>query len=158
MCVRAKEILLDGKRISLEKSLGYTGFGKRLRLEKTKRLKNVFLAQGDACHLPFESDSLDCVVNTYLIDRVKEPQRVISELARVLKPGGIFVLSDPMSFEDKASRKKLGTVEGIVKLIEAQGVRIDESIDGLIYREVKDVRGNYSDFQSFVCHGRKKVR
>lgn len=45
---------------------------------------------GDAKQLPFENDTFDIVFSTGLLEHFKEPQIVIDEMVRVLKPNGIF--------------------------------------------------------------------
>jgi ubiquinone/menaquinone biosynthesis C-methylase UbiE len=42
----------------------------------------------DAERLPFEDDAFDTVVSTLVLCTVDHPQQAISEIARVLKPGG----------------------------------------------------------------------
>ncbi|HEY0377207.1 MAG TPA: class I SAM-dependent methyltransferase [Pyrinomonadaceae bacterium] len=156
MCRRAKDIVIDGKEISLTEALLPRGFKKSLLvLKETKKAKNVFIAQGSAVSLPFRDNSFDCVVNTYLIDRVDKPKLAISEMVRVLKPGGLFVLSDPLNYEKAKPQRTIPTARKLKEVIESYGVQITESFDGLVYREVKDIRGNYDDFLSFICIGRK---
>lgn len=43
---------------------------------------------GDAHHLPFPENSFDAVVCETMLEHVLEPERVIAEMHRVLKPGG----------------------------------------------------------------------
>lgn len=52
---------------------------------------NIRLLIADAVSLPFESASQSAVVTQYLMDAVSNPWAVIDEIARVLKPGGIWV-------------------------------------------------------------------
>ena len=49
--------------------------------------------QGDAQALPFEAESFDAVVCGYGIIHVPEPQKALSEMHRVLKPGGHIAIS-----------------------------------------------------------------
>jgi ubiquinone/menaquinone biosynthesis C-methylase UbiE len=49
------------------------------------------LAQADAQQLPFTDNSFDTVVATYVLCSVAEPQRTLSEIARVLRPGGHYL-------------------------------------------------------------------
>ncbi len=49
--------------------------------------------QGDAQALPFEAKSFDAVVCGYGIIHVPEPQKALSEMHRVLKPGGHIAAS-----------------------------------------------------------------
>lgn len=158
MCQRAKEILIDGKTVSLGKALAHTGFDPScLEFIKTKNLNNVFIAQGSALELPFKPDSFDCIVNTYLIDRIKpDPAKAIEQMVAALKPGGLFILSDPLNYDDAAAREKLPTTEVLLDLLKHQGIQEIESFDGLVYREVKDIRGNFSEWSSFIYIGRKQ--
>jgi ubiquinone/menaquinone biosynthesis C-methylase UbiE len=157
MCKRARQILVEGRSIDLSKSLADTGFGKKLVFDRTKRLKNVMIAQGSVIKLPFRPESFDCVVNTYLIDRLPDPIQAIEEMARVLKPKGLLILSDPLNFDKPRAREKMRDVNDLVRIVERQGIQIKEKFDGLIYREVLDSRGNYHDWRSFVCFGQKKT-
>jgi phosphatidylethanolamine/phosphatidyl-N-methylethanolamine N-methyltransferase len=46
----------------------------------------------DAAHLAFPDASFDCVVAQFVITLVAEPERVLSECARVVRPGGEIIL------------------------------------------------------------------
>jgi ubiquinone/menaquinone biosynthesis C-methylase UbiE len=46
----------------------------------------------DAGDLSFEDESFDCVVAQFVITLVANPEQVLSECARVLKPGGQIIL------------------------------------------------------------------
>lgn len=156
MCTRAKEILIEGKEISLVESLSYTGFdSRRLKLDQTKKAQNVFIAQGSVITLPFKNASFNCVVNTNLIDRVPDPVAAVSEMARILKPSGLFILCDPLNFADSEPQKAIPDRKTLIAVIKSRGIEITEWFDNLVYREVKDIRGNYEDFLTFVCVGRK---
>ena len=50
------------------------------------------LLQMDAADLDFEDQSFDCVVAQFVITLVENPERVLSECARVLRPGGEIIL------------------------------------------------------------------
>jgi ubiquinone/menaquinone biosynthesis C-methylase UbiE len=50
------------------------------------------LAVMDAHHLRYEDASFDCVVGQFVITLVADPERVLSECARVVKRGGQIVL------------------------------------------------------------------
>jgi ubiquinone/menaquinone biosynthesis C-methylase UbiE len=53
------------------------------------------ILQADAAHLPVASASMDVVVAVRLILHVRNPEVVFAEVARVLRPGGLFVLEFP---------------------------------------------------------------
>jgi phosphatidylethanolamine/phosphatidyl-N-methylethanolamine N-methyltransferase len=50
------------------------------------------LAVMDAHHLRYDDASFDCVVGQFVITLVADPERVLGECARVLKPGGQIIL------------------------------------------------------------------
>jgi len=50
------------------------------------------LAVMDAHNLRFEDGTFDCVVGQFVITLVEDPERVLSECARVVKPGGQIIL------------------------------------------------------------------
>ena len=50
---------------------------------------------GDATDIPVESGTMDIVFSTQVIEHVPEPQIMIQECKRVLKPGGFLILTGP---------------------------------------------------------------
>jgi ubiquinone/menaquinone biosynthesis C-methylase UbiE len=54
----------------------------------------VDIQKGTAENLPFDPASFDCVVCTFTLCSVQDPARVLSEAARVLKPGGRFLFCE----------------------------------------------------------------
>lgn len=48
---------------------------------------------GDAHHLPFENEKFDNVLCTEVLEHLHSPELAISEMRRVLKRGGILILS-----------------------------------------------------------------
>ena len=71
-----------------------TGLGlNELELEANVRLDHRIIHDLNADHrLPFENDIFDVVINTVSIDYLTKPIDVLSEVGRVLKPGGIHIL------------------------------------------------------------------
>lgn len=58
-------------------------------LAKENKLSSRFVsACGEA--IPLKSNSFDIVYSTSVLEHVKDPEKVISEALRVLKPGGLF--------------------------------------------------------------------
>lgn len=51
--------------------------------------------QGLADRLPFADESFDLVLSDNVLEHLEEPDRVFSEIARVLKPGGYFLAKTP---------------------------------------------------------------
>ncbi|MGI6109459.1 MAG: class I SAM-dependent methyltransferase, partial [Eubacteriaceae bacterium] len=67
------------------------------RLKKArKRLAgtNTEFEFGQAINLPYLDNSFDIVVSTTSFHHYKQPEKVMSEVRRVLKSGGLFVICD----------------------------------------------------------------
>ncbi|MDD4319304.1 MAG: class I SAM-dependent methyltransferase [Candidatus Peribacteraceae bacterium] len=57
----------------------------------------------DAHALPLPTDSIDGVVCEFLLEHVPDPQRVVGEILRILKPGGCAYLAAPFVYPFHAS-------------------------------------------------------
>lgn len=57
-----------------------------------RRLGTVF-ARGDAQQMPFRDSSADVVVFSEVIEHLLQPELAVWEIARVLKPGGVLVMT-----------------------------------------------------------------
>lgn len=53
----------------------------------------------DLSELPFAQASFDAAINIVTLEHVREPARVMSELGRVLRPGGRLLLVAPQDWE-----------------------------------------------------------
>ena len=56
--------------------------------DKTDSIKYI---PADAYHLPFPDQSFDVVTAMDFLEHVENPEQVVKECSRVLKPGGIFI-------------------------------------------------------------------
>jgi ubiquinone/menaquinone biosynthesis C-methylase UbiE len=56
--------------------------------------ERVDFRKGDAGQLPFEDESLDLVLSTLSLHHWGQPVLVFNEVARVLRPGGVYVIFD----------------------------------------------------------------
>ena len=79
------------------KSVRWTGvepnpfMRKYLEREAERVGLEVELIEGTAMRLPFEDESVDCVVGTLVLCSVPCPETVVQEVKRVLKPGGRYL-------------------------------------------------------------------
>ena len=85
---------LAGRRFRLHGMDGAVGMlrSARTRLEAAGPEFPVDFQQGDIEHLPYATSTFDLVCSTGVIEYLAEDQRVVSELVRVLKPGGFLIL------------------------------------------------------------------
>lgn len=58
--------------------------------------KGVQVQQADACNLPLPSNSFDLVVCRDVIEHIAEENEVVSEIFRVLKHQGRFIIWVPV--------------------------------------------------------------
>ncbi len=60
-----------------------------------QRKKGIQVTQGDARKIPFPNDRFDAVVCMDVLEHIHEDYMVLSEIHRVLRPGGKFLISVP---------------------------------------------------------------
>jgi len=54
---------------------------------------DVALRQGDVCALPYGDNAFDLVMTAHVLEHVVDPRVALTEMVRVLKPGGLFIAS-----------------------------------------------------------------
>lgn len=59
-------------------------------------VKNVGFQQGDVFNLPFENASFDILFSQAVLFHVPDHDKVLAEFKRVLRPGGLIALRDPI--------------------------------------------------------------
>jgi ubiquinone/menaquinone biosynthesis C-methylase UbiE len=80
-------------------------------LAQEKGLHNIETQHGDVEALPYDDATFDAIVTRYSAHHWPQPQRAMNEFARVLKPGGICLLSDIIAPVDVAADSFLQTIE-----------------------------------------------
>ena len=100
---------------------------------------------GNINDIPLESDSLDAVMCSEVLEHVDSPEESIQELVRVLKPGGVMALSVPRYLPElicwKLSKEYSETPGGHVRIFK--------------HKQLKDLAVNRGlEYQSFHwAHG-----
>ena len=81
---------------------------------------------GDLASLPFADRVFDAALNIVTLEHVKDPRRVLTELARVLKPGGRLLLVVPHEWEVHQHPHDFFrfTKYGVEELARAAGLRV----------------------------------
>jgi len=85
------------------------------------------MAVMDATCLGIAPDSVDLVLCTELLEHASDPAAVIAELARILRPGGIALLTTPFGFglhEEPHDYQRL-TPHGVRRLAAASGLEAE---------------------------------
>jgi len=68
---------------------------KQVEKKMTKKgIRNIKIVHGDACKLPFEDNFFDMVFMVTVLPEIKDKATTLSEARRVLKPSGIFSVSE----------------------------------------------------------------
>ena len=80
-------------------------------LARERGITNLETRLGDVEALPFPDGSFHCVISRYSAHHWPNPRRALAEFARVLLPGGRFILSDTVSFPEPALDTFLNGVE-----------------------------------------------
>jgi|SRR3989344_2999245 len=77
---------------------GYNVIGtdiSQLLIEEAKKNGKANFRVMDALNLEFEDKRFDCVISAETIEHIPDPEKMLSEIHRVLKNGGILVLRFP---------------------------------------------------------------
>lgn len=72
---------------------------------------NVSFREGNAAELPFVNAAFDAAVTRLSVHHFDQPGRVMSEIFRVLRPGGRFVVADVISSEVPAESELQNAIE-----------------------------------------------
>jgi len=102
-------------------------------LETLKRLvaPSLKLERADVCKLAFEDASFDKVLCSEVLEHIEDDHAAVSEFARVLRPGGLLVVTVPSEasivhqYEDAFGHVRPGySFESLRALLQSQGLTI----------------------------------
>ena len=84
---------------------------------------------GDAAELPFASASFDTILCTEVLEHVIEPEKVVGEFFRVLRPGGTILCTAPFVYPVHDARDFYRySAQGMEALLSRHGFYVDEVI------------------------------
>jgi ubiquinone/menaquinone biosynthesis C-methylase UbiE len=83
--------------VNIVGSLIVTDISDKLAREVGEKL-NLSWMQQDACALTIPDSSFDVVISSECIEHVPDPKKALREIVRVLKPGGVIVVTTPNKF------------------------------------------------------------
>jgi ArsR family transcriptional regulator len=90
---------------------------------------NVELHRGELESLPIDAARLDAAMLMVVLHHVPEPEKVLAEVSRVLKPGGRVLIVDMLPHDREYYRQQMGHVwlgfseEYVQRLLEGSGMR-----------------------------------
>jgi SAM-dependent methyltransferase len=94
---------------------------------RSGHLDQLSLHVGSADKLPFGNEQFDLVTHCEVLEHIHDDQKVVSELYRVLQPGGRLVLSVPVPpapIDDSEHVREGYTLEEISELLQEAGFEI----------------------------------
>lgn len=92
---------------------------------------NVELRRGELESLPLEDASVDAATLVLVLHHLPQPERAVAEVARVLRPGGRFLILDMLPHERHEYQQEMGHVwmgfseTQIERHLAAAGLRLD---------------------------------
>jgi ubiquinone/menaquinone biosynthesis C-methylase UbiE len=90
---------------------------RKLARPENKDIKNIKLIKSSAYELPFDDGSLDLVNMVTVLQEIPDRNRALAEVKRVLKPGGLFAVTELFPDPDypwKSTTIKLGEAAGFM--------------------------------------------
>ncbi|WP_459177258.1 5-histidylcysteine sulfoxide synthase [Ewingella americana] len=71
-----------------------------------EQAEKVRFLQGDACNLKPQKEPYDLVLASNLIDRLRQPKRFLQDIAPMIRPGGLLMLSSPYTWLEAFTPKE----------------------------------------------------
>jgi SAM-dependent methyltransferase len=115
-----------GRNVSLNLVAGET---LPMRIELERRFDNLAFIVGDAERIPLGDEQVSFVLCLNLIDRVRHPRLVVSELTRVLKPNGRLLISDPYHWD--SSTPQANRIDDMARLFSGETWQWIDEVDGI---------------------------
>ena len=150
------DVLLSGKRVGPTGTVyGLDMTDEMLALARENAAKagatNVHFLKGLIEEIPLDAASVDVVISNCVVNLSPEKDRVLAEIARVLRPGGRIGISDVVA-EDQlsgADRAERGSHVGCI----AGALSVSEYRDGLAGAGLVDVEIEFTHAVADGMHG-----
>lgn len=82
---------------------------------------------GSASEIPLGDSSVDTILCTEVLEHVPDPEKVISEFARVLRPGGVVITTAPFFFPIHDSFDFFRyTDTGLAEIMKRHGIEVEK--------------------------------
>ncbi len=113
------------------------------------------LAVSNALRLPFADDTFDKIICSEVLEHIPDYQSALSEIDRILKPGGALAVSVPRAWPEwlcwKLSSEYSKTPGGHVRIFDADALRGDIEGLGLAFRRRHWAHGLHSPYWWLKC-------
>jgi arsenite methyltransferase len=157
------DVLISARRVgSTGKAIGLDMTDEMLQLARQNAAEagaeNVEFLKGHIEEIPLDDGSVDVVISNCVINLSGDKPRVLGEVARVLKPGGRFAVSDVIadSDMDEATRKDMaqwtGCIAGALTHREFTQALADA---GLVDGEIRETHRVHAQAASAIVRARK---
>lgn len=106
----------------------------------------------DGAHLPLDDESVDAALSTFTLCTIPDVTRALSEVRRVLRPGGTFHFLEHGLSPDPGVARKQHRFNGIQQRL-AGGCHLDRPIDALVREaglEVTDLQNDHMPGPQFM--------
>lgn len=109
--------------LGLDISREAISYARRLALHKGV-VERADFGTGNITHLPYADESLNLVIASEIIEHMPEPELIVGEIRRVLKPGGQLILTMPLESHTPGHIHTLKDQEDLRRLCERSGLTI----------------------------------
>ncbi len=157
-------ILLTLARV-VDKAIGVDNSKKMLSLAeknaKKSKMKNVELRFGEMEKLPFKDNEVDAVFAGLVLHHAPDPSLAISEMARVVKPGGAVTIIDLQRHSEEWLREELAhswlgfEEKDLSRWFDRAGLSNTRWTEGVSAPNASDKPAPEDRIKSFVFYGRK---
>ncbi len=120
--------------------------------------RGISVRRADVQDLPFADDSFDVVAAMWMLYHVPDVQRGLAEIARVLRPGGIFVAVTNGDEHVAQLRRDAGGTPAITSFSSENGETVLRQHFAGVRREDFATRAVFSDHASAVAYLNVLVR
>lgn len=91
------------------------------RKARESGIENIETIETRAQDIPLKKESIDAVCANMFLHHIEEPEEIIQEINRVLKPGGLAVISDFEEHTNKGLKEKMHDVWMGFNVVEVKG-------------------------------------
>lgn len=111
--------------------------------------KDCYFQVMDAQYLGFDNETFDIIISSELVEHIPEPHKVIREVYRILKKGGLFILTTPHKgggllsrvlrlIKERNNTNRKSSIEDFVEENEISKTRLssDQGVTGTGYSHI----------------------